>query len=333
MSPAERAHRRLLELADSLEPALRRSVLRVMQSLTPGQMADVVRLLERGDVDAVVQLVFSRPEVTEATNKLRAEWTAGVIRLAAKVTADLRQQVALRVLVEPVVSQPIIDAVRRWDDTAFRAIQRDLQDGLRESVAQRLAAGMGPRQVAVALKANMASGLTAYDERIIASFEQALAEGRHSDALRRALRDKRSDRSLLKGKPLTAEQRAKMVAAYRRKLTAFRAETFARTAAIDAANEANYASWMEGVRQGLYVADDVRCYWIVADDERLCPICGQVPKDYEYGVTLGQPFQLIDGRMLLRPTAHARCRCTLWIELLQKGVAPARTPTPLLLTT
>ena len=336
MTPAERAHRRLLELADTLEPSLRRAFLRVAQTLTIDEMASVVRLLERGDVDAVVRLVFERPQVTEALGRLRAEWTGGVIRLAAKVASDMRQQVALRVLVEPVVSQPIIDAVRRFDNGAFRAIQQDLQAGMREAVANRLAAGMGPRQVAVALKSGMASGLTAFDEGILANQRRELESGEFKKALRRKLRHGRYDRRLEKlagtdGK-LRPEQINKMMEASRQKLIKLRAETFARTAAIDAANEATHASWLAGVEQGLYPADEIRRFWIVADDERLCAVCGAIPKLNPEGVGLNVLFLMADGGRILHPTAHPNCRCTVFLRHQPAGVRPAPAPVPLLLT-
>lgn len=339
MSPAERNARRLEQWADQMSPALAREFRRMVQSLAPDEVADIVRRLERGDIDSVVTEILARSEAQAASTAVRARYAQGLLnatRDAVRLLAvDLRV-----VMTAPVMSPELVAAVRRWEDGAFARVREDIRAGLRETIAIELQRGIGPRQVAVTLKGPLSpAGLTAYDARIVASFRQALTEGRFGDVLGskrngvysggRRLRDLRSDRTLAalqrKGGQLTPEQIDRMVAAYQRKLVAFRAETFARTAALDAANEANEISWIEGIRQGRIPENEVRRYWVVSDDERLCKVCAPIPEMNPQGVGMFEPFRTPQGPAM-RPTLHPADRCTVYIRRERAGIRPAPAP-------
>ncbi len=324
MSPAERDQLRLQQLAERLEPTLRAAFLRFLNSLRPDQLPGLIARLESGDVAAVVDLIFGTEAVTSATAALRSTFAESMLRLVRTRSRDL--SASLRLTVEaPVFSPTLIRAVRRWEDDAFRRVLEDTRNGLRETIAAELTRGIGPRQVAVALKSDVSlAGLTAYDAKIVQSFREALEEGRVKDALGRALRDKRYDKSLT-GKALKPEQIEKMVAAYRRKLVAFRSETFARTAAIQAANEASSESWRAAVAQGAIPAAEVKRYWVVAQDERLCKICAPIPRMNPDGVALDGTFMTPNGPRE-GPTMHPGCRCTVFVRRERAGVIRAPQP-------
>jgi hypothetical protein len=325
VTAAERAQQRLQELASRLEPALRRAFLAMAASLTPERLAVVVALLEAGNLDAAVQMLTASPGALAATAAVRATWTSGLLRLVQQTTRDLNAGgggwPGRVVVVAPVQSPELIAAVRRWDDLSFSRVRRDVQDGLRATIATELQRGIGPRQVAVALKEGVSGGLTPYDAKIIASFRQALEEGRTGDALRRTLRDRRYK---ITG-TLTPTQIDTMVAAYRRKLVAFRAETFARTAAMQAANEASAASWHEAIRQGAIPASEVRRYWVVAADERLCAVCAPIPSLNPDGVALDGFFTTPNG-LIPHPPVHPACRCVAFTR--RESPLVRRAPTP-----
>lgn len=305
MSPAERAQLRLQQLAARLEPSLREAFLRLVGSLAPDDLGELVRLLEAGDINGAVRFLVGQPTAAAAIVALRSTYAQGLIRLVQAVAKDVGGELRL-VVSAPVLSPDLVAAVRRWEDQAFRRVLADVRAGLRETIAGELARGIGPRQIAVALKADIAAGgLTAYDAQIIASFRAALEEGRTGDALRRALRDRRYDKALT-GRPLTPAEIDRMVDAYRRKLTAFRAETFARTAAIQAANEASAIGWRAAIAQGAVPATEVRRFWVVAQDERLCPVCAPVPEQNPGGVGLDDAFSTPNGPAFA-PPLHPNC--------------------------
>jgi hypothetical protein len=334
VTPADRAQLRLQQLADRIDPSLRAAFLTLAKRMAPDELAAVIRLLEGGDIAAAVRLIWQRPATVTALAQVRSTWASGLLRLVQSTTPDVPVPRGL-IIAAPVASPETIAAVRRWEDTAFRRVAQDVQEGLRETMATELARGINPRQVAVALKQGVGGGLTAYDARIIASFRKALEEGRVDDVLGpknedgtygegRKLRDRRYDLRLAKG-TYTPAQIDTMVDAYRRKLVRFRAETFARTAAMQAANEASGLGWRAAVAQGAVAYDEVRRYWIVAADERLCPICAAVPVAHPDGVALDEPFR-VGLLSLMTPPAHPNCRCTVWIRREVRGIRRAVQP-------
>lgn len=318
---------RLRALADRIAPSLRRAYLRALDQLRASfATTEVVRALDSGDIELAVQRVFDSAQADAALRAIRVKYVEGVVQLLPPASDALPRvpgRLAIRVQA-PVVSPELIAAARRFEDNAFARITAQARDGLRARVAAELERGIGPRQIASALKTQMGVGLTAYDEQLVGSFRRALVEGRTRDALARALRDVRFDRSLANG-TLTPEKIERMVTAYRRKLVAFRADTFARTTAIQAANEASLASWESAVAQGAVDIDTIRRYWIVSDDERLCPICEPIPDTNADGVGLRDTFDTPVGP-LLTPTAHPNCRCTVWIRVERAGVRQRPAP-------
>lgn len=305
MTPAERAQRRLQELASRLEPSLRRAFLDYARALSPESMAELVRLLEAGDVEAAVSYLTGSPRALAAATAVRASYAGGIIRTVGNIVRDIAADSPRRlVIASPVASPHLIAAVRRWEDGAFRRVANDVREGLRETIAAELQRGVNPRTVATQLKAGIATvgGTTAYDVRIVASFRKALEEGRIGDARRRALRDRR----LKLSRDLTPAQIDEAVDAYRRKLTTYRAETFARTAAMQAANEASGIGWREAVAQGAVPQAELRRYWIVAADERLCPTCAPVPGLNDKGVGLDDLFTTPNGPVM-HPPLHPNC--------------------------
>lgn len=85
-----------------------------------------------------------------------------------------------------------------------------------------------------------------------------------------------------------------------------RAETIARTEAMEAANRGQQELWSQAVDAGLLTGQEEQ-EWIVANDDRLCPICE--PMD---GVRVGldESFD-VDGEEMDGPPAHPNCRCVL----------------------
>lgn len=320
MTAAERAAQLLLKWSARFDPALQRVILDVWSRVVANvSAAELERLIANGDTEAVVRLLFDSPEANAANVAIRNVYAQAVqtIRTAAI------KQLALRVEA-PIADPRLVELVREWEDQAFRRIKADVREGLRSIVADELTRGIGPRQLAVALKQDVGMvGLTAYDQKIVQSFRKALEEGRIPDALQRTLRDRRYDRSLRK--PLSPAQIDKMVSAYRRKLVAFRAVTLARTAALDAANAATDAAWEAAVEQGRVPLERIKRFWIVAEDERLCKWCQPIPGLNPDGVGLREQFRTPQG-LIKRPTRHPNCRCTVWVRVVRPNVVQRPRP-------
>ena len=104
-----------------------------------------------------------------------------------------------------------------------------------------------------------------------------------------------------------------------RRCSAWRAETFARTNALAAANASAEVSWREAVASGEVDIAHLRRYWVVAQDERLCPICSVIPSQYPQGVGMDEDF-VVDNEATPHPPAHPNCRCTVWIRWERPGI-------------
>lgn len=320
MTARDRAAEQILRWADQQEPFLRAAIRDAWrQAQASINVAELLRRLRANDIDGVVELILSSPEAKVVEARLRNAYA----RSLQSIRTDAARGFVLRIEA-PVADQRMVDLVREWENDAFRRVLRDAREGLRDQVATEMARGIGPRQMAVALKADVGRvGLTAYDEGIIRSFRRLLEEGKTGDALRRALRDRRFDRSLTR--PLTPQQIDKMVDAYRRKLIAFRAETFARTSALQAANDAALAVWEDAVAQGRVPLEQVRRFWVVAEDERLCPVCSPIPGMNPNGVGLRESFNTPNG-LRKTPVMHPNCRCTVWTRIVRPNVVQRPRP-------
>jgi hypothetical protein len=73
------------------------------------------------------------------------------------------------------------------------------------------------------------------------------------------------------------------------------------------------------VEQGRIPATEIKRYWVVAADERLCPVCAPIPDLNRDGVRLDGAFVTPNGPVSV-PPLHPNCRCTTWIRRERPGV-------------
>lgn len=100
-----------------------------------------------------------------------------------------------------------------------------------------------------------------------------------------------------------------LIARQTQRLIRRRAMTIARTETINAASTGQHLLWQQARAQGL-VSADLRRYWIVTPDDRLCMLCRPVPGLNPDGVGLDEPFRTPLGGVLY-PTLHPQCRCAV----------------------
>jgi len=318
------AHAYLLRLSERLAQPLRVALRNAAVTITPAQMNRMLQALAANDIERAVDVVWNDPAVRAAWARVAETYGTATIASAAANTRVLRVTLNVR-LAAPVVNHTLLTAVRRWEDVTFAPLKKTVRDGMRDVLASTLADGAGPRAAVAALRDSAGRGLfTAYDGAVVRSFRKSLTAD-PARALRRTLRDKRFDGLLQRRATLSAEQVARMTAAYQRKLGAWRAETFARTAALQAANDGQAAAWRSAIESGSVAYEEVRRYWIVAADERLCPQCAPIPDMNPAGVGLEELFDTPIGA-LHGPVVHANCRCTTWTRVERSGFAPRPTP-------
>lgn len=124
------------------------------------------------------------------------------------------------------------------------------------------------------------------------------------------------------------EQVQRLVATYSDRLRRARARTIARTEAIRGSTEGQKQLWRFAVEQGVLIPSRTKRAWLVAADERLCPVCAPIPAGGP--VALDQPFVDGDGNPTDGPPVHPNCRCSMKLVFADATGkfpdAPAETP-------
>lgn len=184
--------------------------------------------------------------------------------------------------------------------------------------------GLNPREQARAFRSSI--GLTERQMRAVLNYRRALERvgregvprGEQAEALKRALRDARSDRSVKRAMrqmiPLPADQIDNMVERYRKRYIKYRSEVIARTEALRSVNEGVEEAFRQGVEQGSWELTDLERTWDSSGDAR-------VRNSHRYlngqKKPFGEPWRTSNGviRYPGDPNAPAsetvQCRCVL----------------------
>lgn len=331
-------------LAQKLEPGLAKAILDALTAQGDAVPVDaLIAALESGDVGKVVALLDT-PEVTAAFAKLTPTLQGAVYAGGTLGAGTIAAQMRGVSFVFDQLNPRLLTWLQTYNLGLIREISAQTKEGIREYLLAGMTAGRNPKDVAREVKTVI--GLTDRQARAVYNFRRELEtfhlkqsaggwnlggkvdrvnntqvlipneDGQPSDGInQRRLRDFRFDgqlqRAMQTGKPLSQEQIDKMVAAYQRKYLAYRSRTIARTEAIRTTNMGVQDAWRQAIEAGKVPEELVRKRWFVTRDERLCKVCGPIPKmNPDRGVTMGAPFNTPKGPMTL-PPAHPNCRCSV----------------------
>jgi nicotinamide riboside kinase len=190
----------------------------------------------------------------------------------------------------------------------------------RRALQQALTSGAGVRDAARAFRDSI--GLTDTQMSAVDNYRTLLEDG-NADALDRALRDRRYDRtvttSIENDQPLTADQIDRMVDRYRDRFLALRADTIARTETMRVLNVARQEAVDQVVEDTGIDPSNVKRRWMATMDARTrdthAEMDGQV-------VGMDEPFVSPSGAELMfpgDPSAPAEevinCRCVVAIDI------------------
>ncbi len=218
----------------------------------------------------------------------------------------------------------------RLDNVVLQAMQlsrleiiSDFTTTQRETIFAALAEaaerGQNPRQTAQAFRD--ALGLTPDQHAAVRNYRRMLEEG-DREALRRELRDRRSDRLVDRltgaGEPIPAATVDRLVDHYRQRQLRFRAERIARTESLAAANIGSFEAYEQMLREGHLDGDEIFRTWNTSVDGRERPshlnLDGQTKGP-------GEVFQGFNG-VLRHPhdprapaSERVNCRCALETRL------------------
>ena len=118
----------------------------------------------------------------------------------------------------------------------------------------------------------------------------------------------------------------RLVATYSDRLRRYRARMIARTEAVKGSVEGQKQLWRLAVERGILEPGRTKRQWIVAADERLCPVCAPIPSGGP--VPLDEPFTDGDGNPTDGPPIHPNCRCALKLVFRNADGSWPETPEP-----
>lgn len=305
--PAERIER----LLGAAEPELRNAFLRMVATIQSALTLDeIAGFIENGQLEKALDAALrAAPMLGEAY--------ADSFIAAARDTA---RELGFALGEIPVVfDQTNIGAVNAINANKFRLV-REFSEGQREAtraaVARGIAAGQNPRDVARTFRDSI--GLTQKQQQWVANYRRAL-ETLDTDAIQRALRDRRFDRTVAAAirdqRPLSSKQINDMVKRYTERMIKYRAEVIARTEALRSVHQGAEEMYRQAIANGDLRPESLSREWNTAKDERVreshAAMHGQVQP-------FGVPFVSGAGNLLNYPgdpEAPAeeviQCRCAV----------------------
>jgi hypothetical protein len=288
---------------------LRQAILDAF-SLIRDQMneREIARAVELGRIDLLFAEALDRAARDLAYRQIRESIRRGILDGVKFYARDLprggRIDGKLSIGFD-LLNPRMIDAVRELETRVITTLDQALVDTVKAYVENGIRDGVNPRTVARSLRSVL--GLAPNQELAVRNYEKALrGENPNASPTDYLLRDKRFDRTVAKG-DLSEQQIETMVAAYRKRMLAFNAETNARTAALDAQKLAQRLSWEDAIQKGIVSRDRMQKTWIGVLDERERETHVKME-----GVTVGfdEPFILPDGTPQQIPgDTEFNCRC------------------------
>lgn len=259
---------RLDRLVSRFTVRMREAFLRALRSITDEHtLEELIELIEQGRIEEALR------RIDEAGESLGNE-SAQAFRSAAEDTARW-------------LSANALDVVIRFDVPNHRAVaamQANRLRLIREFTAQQRAVaqaalvlginqGLNPRDQARLFRNSI--GLTTRQLQAVANYRRLLSANGglpSREALQRALRDGRSDRSIERAlrdaTPLSASQIDSMVDRYQRRFIRYRSEVIARTEALRSVHEGTREMYRQAIDSGRVRRGEIQRTWLTRIDGR-----------------------------------------------------------------
>ncbi len=265
---------RAQRVINRLEPDVLRAVLAAfnrMGKLFEGSVIE--RLVEQGNIDALVSLVLNEGDLVPVQMPVRVALRS-VVATAFKSNVNAlpkggKIDGTVGVIFDHL-NPRVIDALRTLETRVISGMTDAARETVRDTLARGLSAQQTPTRIARDLRSVV--GLAPNQADAVANFRGLLESG-DREALTRALRDQRFDRTLEKalganGTGLSTSQIDTMVNAYQRRFVAYNAETIAVTAVQDAYKIAARESWLSAIDRGIVDGDRLMKEWIHLDGQQ-----------------------------------------------------------------
>jgi hypothetical protein len=278
---------------------------------------DIADAVHRGDIDGAVQ------GVAQAAKAFAADEHGAYVDSGERAAAWLDSAVPDKLVRFDATNTRAVAWAKANQLDMVREVTGEQRDLIRRVIADGVAAGRNPREVARDLRDS--SGLTDYQAKIVANYRTALESGDLAGALGRELSDGRDDRSVAAamrdGRAIPQAQIDKMVERYRSNWVGFRAETIARTEGLRVVHQGTEEMFQQAVDNGDVDDDALEREWNHAS-------VGKDPRESHEAMNgqkrgLGEAFESGDGASLkypgdpdADPSETLNCRCVVSTRLV-----------------
>jgi hypothetical protein len=259
-------------IADRLAPRARKQFLKATLKL-------------RGRI-TIEGLVYGRG-VSQAFDLYRTDLQGSVAKTLNLVwersAVAAEKEIAARIGARfDIINPAAVEAAELRSSQLIREISAKTRAAIQQTMGRALSQGIPVRDLAKQIKPMI--GLLSRDQGAVINYRASLRAAGTPAARARQLAQKYAD-----------------------KLLTTRSVTIARTETIRASVWGEQDVWRQARRDGL-IDESARQVWIVANDERLCPICAALDGQ---SVPIDESFEMAFGERITGPTAHPRCRCSL----------------------
>ncbi len=334
---------RIAPLLADWDPVIRDAFLQAVRNLRSSvDLRALTALIKAGDVDGAARLLQVDPALVRPLDgAIEKTFEAGGID-ATLAIKPVRGPLGIRITpVFDVRAPASVDWLRRHTTDLIQQISDDQRVMVREALtplwsgSDPMLTGDTPQKIALDLVGRVSKftgdreggliGLTSGQAQWARNYRIELGDVQANvppspNALTRVLRDKRYDgavaRAIRDGKPLPAETRDAMVAAYRNRALRYRAETIANHEALTALHESQIIAWEQAIARGAVAETGVRKYWITAGDERVRETHRMIPGMNEGGVGLRSAFATPNGPRMY-PPIDPGCRCRVRVRVIE----------------
>lgn len=270
-------------------------VVRFLLSLWQGQ-EDALTYKElreaylRGEITAEIYERWTHDYARFVRDHLAKEWENTAKTAASDVAARYPQ----------FLYEPSIEAAAEYIQQHSAELVTNVTEGQKQAINAAIAHFTGytavtPDEAAYILRPMV--GLTK---------PQTLANARYYEHVRQSYLEAHP-----RCRPETARKKAADAAArYAGRQHRYRAQNIARTELAFAYNAGAYGATKDAKERG-YIGECVKV-WVTADDERTCPVCGELDGRK---IAMDAPFS--NGKLL--PPAHPSCRCAVAYEEIENS--------------
>lgn len=277
-------YRTVHRIADALAPEMRKAFLSAVEELKNRiDLNRLQELLARGNTGALD--AFWREFEASVAPTLRP-----AIREAFMETAQ--RSAKTFGMAFDLTNPKAVEAIDLQAGLMVQNITAESRAAIREVLRRGFLEGKTVQQMAREIRGSI--GLTERFARAVENYRQAQLDAGVS--------------------PGKVQQRADR---YAGRLLHLRAEMISRTETLAASNRGQQAVWEEARRAG-NLPPDSRRTWIITPDDRLCPICEEIPDMNPDGVGVQEPFQTPEGA-IMTPPAHVQCRCAVGLSFAEEA--------------